>query len=30
MSVNANGVKLRTESLTSILEGGVAFGTHAG
>jgi paraquat-inducible protein B len=25
MSVNADGVKLRTESLTSILEGGVAF-----
>jgi paraquat-inducible protein B len=30
MSVNANGVKLRTESLTSILEGGVAFGTPPG
>jgi paraquat-inducible protein B len=27
MSVNANGVKLHTESLASILEGGVAFGT---
>jgi paraquat-inducible protein B len=27
MSVNADGVKLRTESLTSILEGGVAFGS---
>jgi len=27
MSVNADGVKLRTESLASILEGGVAFGT---
>jgi paraquat-inducible protein B len=26
MSVNADGVKLRTESLASILEGGVAFG----
>ncbi len=30
MSVNADGVKLRTESLTSILEGGVAFGTPPG
>ena len=30
MSVNANGVKLRTESLASILEGGVAFGTPPG
>jgi paraquat-inducible protein B len=30
MSVNADGVKLRTESLASILEGGVAFGTMAG
>jgi paraquat-inducible protein B len=30
MSVNADGVKLRTESLASILEGGVAFGTLAG
>jgi paraquat-inducible protein B len=27
MSVNADGVKLRTESLASILEGGVSFGT---
>jgi paraquat-inducible protein B len=27
MSLNAGGVKLRTESLASILEGGVAFGT---
>jgi paraquat-inducible protein B len=27
MSVNADGVKLHTESLASILEGGVAFGT---
>jgi paraquat-inducible protein B len=27
MSLNADGVKLRTESLTSILEGGVAFGS---
>ncbi|HEX3397695.1 MAG TPA: MlaD family protein [Steroidobacteraceae bacterium] len=27
MSVNADGVKLRTESLASILEGGIAFGT---
>jgi len=30
MSVNADGVKLRTESIASILEGGVAFGTPAG
>jgi paraquat-inducible protein B len=30
MSVNADGVKLRTESITSILEGGVAFGTPPG
>ncbi|MDP9010996.1 MAG: MlaD family protein [Pseudomonadota bacterium] len=30
MSVNADGVKLRTESLASILEGGVAFGTLTG
>jgi paraquat-inducible protein B len=30
MSVNADGVKLRTESLASILEGGVAFGTLSG
>jgi paraquat-inducible protein B len=30
MSVNANGVKLRTESLASILEGGVGFGTPPG
>jgi len=30
MSVNADGVKLRTESLASILEGGVAFGTVPG
>jgi paraquat-inducible protein B len=30
MSVNADGVKLHTESLASILEGGVAFGTLAG
>jgi paraquat-inducible protein B len=30
MSVNADGVKLRTESLTSILEGGVAFGNPPG
>ncbi len=30
MSVNADGVKLRTESLASILEGGVAFGTLPG
>ena len=30
MSVNADGVKLRTESLASILEGGVAFGTPPG
>ena len=28
MSVNADGVKLRTESLASILEGGVSFGTQ--
>jgi len=28
MSVNADGVKLRTESIASILEGGVAFGTQ--
>jgi paraquat-inducible protein B len=30
MSVNANGVKLRTESLASILEGGVGFGAPPG
>ena len=30
MSVNADGVKLRTESVASILEGGVAFGTPPG
>jgi len=30
MSVNADGVKLRTESLASILEGGIAFGTLPG
>jgi paraquat-inducible protein B len=30
MNVNADGVKLRTESLASILEGGVAFGTWPG
>jgi paraquat-inducible protein B len=30
MSVNADGVKLRTESLASILEGGVAFGSPPG
>jgi paraquat-inducible protein B len=30
MSVNANGVKLRTESLASILEGGIGFGTLPG
>jgi paraquat-inducible protein B len=30
MSVNADGVKLRTESLASILEGGVAFGNPPG
>jgi len=30
MSVNADGVKLRTESLASILEGGVAFGSPTG
>ena len=30
MSLNADGVKLRTESLASILEGGVAFGNPAG
>jgi paraquat-inducible protein B len=30
MSVNADGVKLRTESITSILEGGVAYGTPPG
>ena len=30
MSVNADGVKLRTESLASILEGGVAFGSPSG
>jgi len=30
MSVNADGVKLRTESIASILEGGVAYGTLAG
>ena len=29
MSVNADGVKLRTESIASILEGGVAYGTPA-
>jgi paraquat-inducible protein B len=28
MSLNADGVRLRTESLTSILEGGVAFGAR--
>jgi paraquat-inducible protein B len=28
MSVNADGVKLHTESIASILEGGVAFGTQ--
>jgi paraquat-inducible protein B len=28
MSVNAEGVKLRTESLASILEGGIAFGAQ--
>jgi paraquat-inducible protein B len=28
MSVNADGVKLRTESIASILEGGVSFGTQ--
>jgi paraquat-inducible protein B len=30
MSVNADGVKLRTESLASILEGGVSFGALGG
>jgi paraquat-inducible protein B len=30
MSVNADGVKLRTESIASILEGGIAFGTPSG
>jgi paraquat-inducible protein B len=30
MSVNADGVKLRTESIASILEGGVAFGAPPG
>lgn len=30
MSVNADGVKLRTESLASILEGGIGFGTLPG
>jgi len=30
MSVNADGVKLRTESLASMLEGGVAFGNPSG
>jgi paraquat-inducible protein B len=30
MSVNADGVKLRTESLASILEGGVSFGALPG
>lgn len=30
MSLNADGVKLRTESIASILEGGMAFGTPAG
>ena len=30
MSVNASGVKLRTESLASILEGGIGFGTLPG
>jgi paraquat-inducible protein B len=30
MSVNADGVKLRTESIASILEGGIAFGTPPG
>lgn len=30
MSVNSDGVQLRTESLASILEGGVAFGTLPG
>jgi paraquat-inducible protein B len=30
MSVNSDGVKLRTESIASILEGGVAFGTPPG
>jgi paraquat-inducible protein B len=30
MSVNSDGVKLRTESIASILEGGVAFGTPTG
>jgi len=30
MSINADGVKLRTESIASILEGGVAFGTPPG
>jgi paraquat-inducible protein B len=30
MSLNAGGVKLRTESLASILEGGVAFGSLPG
>jgi paraquat-inducible protein B len=30
MSVNADGVKLRTESLASMLEGGVAFGNPTG
>jgi paraquat-inducible protein B len=30
MSINSDGVKLRTESLTSILEGGVAFQALAG
>jgi paraquat-inducible protein B len=30
MSITSNGVKLRTESLTSILEGGVAFQTLPG
>ena len=30
MSVNADGVKLRTESLASILEGGISFGTLSG
>jgi paraquat-inducible protein B len=30
MSINSNGVKLRTESLTSILQGGVAFNALPG
>lgn len=30
MSLNADGVKLHTESIASILEGGMAFGTPAG